>query len=87
MAPKITDEMREALLHQGSPIEVEDDATHQMYLLVARDEFRRRVQETLADPEQLKAAILARRDESRELNADWEHVDRDVWEADSSTNV
>lgn len=32
------------------------------------------------DEEKLKEAILSRRDESRKLNADWEHVDREVWE-------
>ena len=36
------------------------------------------------DREKLRAAIIARRDESRRLNADWEHVDREVWEADLS---
>jgi hypothetical protein len=32
------------------------------------------------DCEKLKAAILARRDESRSLNVEWEHTDRDIWE-------
>jgi hypothetical protein len=32
------------------------------------------------DPEKLRAAILARRDESRQLNDDWEHADRDAWQ-------
>jgi hypothetical protein len=34
------------------------------------------------DPAQVKAAILARRKESRTLNRDWEDVDREVWEPD-----
>jgi len=38
------------------------------------------------DPDKLKAAIMARRDESRELNADWEHADSEGWEADSPSN-
>jgi hypothetical protein len=36
---------------------------------------------SLIDREELKAAILARRDESRRLNDEWEAVDREVWEA------
>ena len=32
------------------------------------------------DREKLKAAILSRRDESRTLNEEWEHADREVWE-------
>jgi hypothetical protein len=32
------------------------------------------------DRDRLKAAILARRDESRRLNDEWEHVDRESWE-------
>jgi len=31
------------------------------------------------DRERLKQAILNRRDESRALNEEWEHVDREVW--------
>ena len=34
------------------------------------------------DPEKLASAILARRDESRRSNADWENADRDVWGAE-----
>lgn len=33
------------------------------------------------DREKIKAAILARRDESRRLNADWQQADRDTWES------
>ncbi len=83
MTLKLTQEMRDAL-KQDSPIEVEDDETHQV--LVAREEFRQQGQDTLADPDKLKAAIMARRDESREVNADWEHADSEVWEADSPSN-
>ncbi|MBI1904547.1 MAG: hypothetical protein HYS13_25920 [Planctomycetia bacterium] len=32
------------------------------------------------DAEKLKAAILARRDESRGLNREWEDVDRQQWD-------
>src|SRR5689334_17371833 len=32
------------------------------------------------DPEKLKAAILKRRDESRELNKEWDAVDREMWD-------
>lgn len=33
-----------------------------------------------ADREKLKAAILARRDESHTLNKEWEHADREVFD-------
>ncbi len=33
------------------------------------------------DRDKLKAAILARRDESRRLNDDWSHADKDTWES------
>lgn len=32
-----------------------------------------------ADEERLKAAILARRDDSRELNKEWGAVDSEIW--------
>lgn len=35
------------------------------------------------DREKLKAAILARRDESRTLNEEWEHADREIFEKPS----
>ena len=35
------------------------------------------------DREKLKEAILSRSDESRALNADWEHADREVWDRES----
>ncbi len=88
MTPKITQEMREALQQrQGHPIEVEDDQTKKFYVLVAREEFRREGGNAAVDAQQLKAAILSRRDESRELNADWECADREVWDADSPSNT
>ena len=41
MAPKLTPEMRSALSqHPGQPIEVEDDQTHRVYLLVDREDAR-----------------------------------------------
>lgn len=33
------------------------------------------------DHDTVKAAILARRDESRRLNDDWSHGDKDTWES------
>jgi hypothetical protein len=32
------------------------------------------------DPEKLKAAIKRRRDQSRELNKEWEAVDQEMWD-------
>lgn len=41
MPPKLTPEMREALAaHQGQPIEIQDDQTQRVYILVARDQAR-----------------------------------------------
>jgi hypothetical protein len=37
-------------------------------------------QQRAVDEKKLKAAILARRAASRELNEDWESVDRDAWD-------
>lgn len=36
--------------------------------------------EESVDREKLKAAILARRDESRAVNAEWEDADREAWD-------
>ena len=37
------------------------------------------VNEKPIDPKKMKAAIRRRRDQSRELNKDWEAVDREMW--------
>src|SRR4051812_40056351 len=48
MTPKLTDELREGLLRQpGRPIEVEDDRTQKVYILVAREDFSRLVDDSL----------------------------------------
>jgi hypothetical protein len=48
MTPKLTDEMREALNRQpGGPIEVEDDRTNAVYVLVDRTAFGKLVDDTL----------------------------------------
>lgn len=44
MAPRITEEQREALEQSaGGPVEVEDDRTRKVYLLIEEDEARRRL--------------------------------------------
>lgn len=44
MATKITDEQREALRENaGGPVEVEDDQTQKVYLLIEQHEARRRL--------------------------------------------
>ena len=41
MVAKLTNEMREALQQSGGrPVEVEDDQTQRVYVIVTRDEFR-----------------------------------------------
>lgn len=48
MSPKLTDEQRQAIeSRQGLPVEVEDDRTHRVYILVAREEFHHLVEEQL----------------------------------------
>jgi hypothetical protein len=42
MAPKINEEIRQALHEQpGKPIEVEDDQTHLKYVVIPADAFRK----------------------------------------------
>ncbi len=84
MRPKLTKEQTDALAHSaGEPIECEDEESR-IFLLVAREEFRGQERRLLDDPERLKEAILSRRDASRELNAEWEHADREVSDSPSS---
>jgi hypothetical protein len=55
MAAKLTnpDQIRQALLLSGGkPVEIEDDQTSAIYVIVARDEFRQRYQ-TLYDDSEL----------------------------------
>jgi len=48
MTPKLSEEQRQAIQNQeGGPVEVEDDRTQRVYVLVARDEFHRLVEEQL----------------------------------------
>lgn len=48
MNPKLSEEQREAIrTSHGRPVEVEDDRTHSLYVLVARDDFQRMVEERL----------------------------------------
>lgn len=48
MVPKLSDEQRLAIHNRdGGPVEVEDDRTQRVYVLVARDEFHRLVEEQL----------------------------------------
>lgn len=44
MTPKLIEELRDALQdNAGKPTEIEDAQTHQVYVLMTRDEFRRLV--------------------------------------------
>ena len=48
MLPKLSEEQRQAIQNRdGRPVEVEDDHTQRVYVLVARDEFYRLVQQHL----------------------------------------
>ena len=48
MTPKLTDEMREALVqHPDSPLRVRDESTQKLYVLVPEDDLRRMLHEEL----------------------------------------
>jgi bifunctional DNA-binding transcriptional regulator/antitoxin component of YhaV-PrlF toxin-antitoxin module len=48
MIPKLTDEQRAALsIHPGTAVEVEDEQTRRIYVLVAKDDFRQLVDGSL----------------------------------------
>ena len=48
MTPKLTEEMREALDRRaGGPIEIQDDETNAVYVLVAREAFGKLVDDAL----------------------------------------
>lgn len=50
MTPKLTSEMRDALAARpGEPIEIEDDQTHRVYLLVERDRAREQLDRWVID--------------------------------------
>jgi hypothetical protein len=61
---------------EGSILEIEGEAV--LRVLPAG--------EPAVDQERLRAAILHRRDASRETNAEWEDADRGVWDAGQSTD-
>lgn len=48
MRPKLSDEQRQAIRKtHGGPVEVEDDPTHRVYVIVSRDEFHQLVEDQL----------------------------------------
>lgn len=48
MTPKIPENIRQALhQQQGKPLEVEDEQTHKLYVIVAKEEFRKMVDDQL----------------------------------------
>ncbi len=48
MAPKLTEEMRQALRHQpDTPLEIEDDETRTSYVVIAKETFAQMVDEEL----------------------------------------
>lgn len=47
MPPKLSDEQRLAINREGGPVEVQDDRTQRVYVLVARDEFHHLVEQQL----------------------------------------
>ena len=48
MTPKLSEEQRQAIQNRdGGPVEVEDDRTQRMYVLIARDQFHHLVEEQL----------------------------------------
>jgi hypothetical protein len=58
MAPNLIKDLREALQgNAGKPVEIEDQQTHQVYILMTRHEFQRLVYDDsdLTDAEMLAA--------------------------------
>ncbi len=54
MTPKLTniDDVRKALVEShGQPVEVEDDQTHTVYVMVTREEFQKKYQPLYDDSE------------------------------------
>lgn len=54
MTPKLSniDDLRKALREsQGNPVEVEDDQTHTVYVMVTREEFQQKYQPLYDDSE------------------------------------
>ncbi len=48
MAPKIPDNIRDELnRHPGKPLEIEDAATHKVYVIVPKDDFVKMVDDEL----------------------------------------
>ena len=48
MTPRLSDEQRQALSDQaGAPLEVEDELTRKVYVIVPKDDFRRMVDDEL----------------------------------------
>jgi len=61
MAPKITPEMRAALSHHpGQPVEVEDDETRRVYLLVDAERGRALAEQWIKDQLQVGSDAAAR---------------------------
>ena len=84
MTPKLNQELEEALIRShGEPIEVESERNQKIYVLVGRDQYQQSLV-SAPDLDKLRQAIIARRDESRELNEDWQHADREVWDTSSN---
>jgi hypothetical protein len=82
MTPKLTEEQRQAIRqHPGEPVPIEDEESHERFYLVSEELLSNRH----VNRDALRQAILARRDESRQRNDEWEHADRDVWEHSTET--
>jgi bifunctional DNA-binding transcriptional regulator/antitoxin component of YhaV-PrlF toxin-antitoxin module len=68
MAPKLTDEQRQALeARPGQPVEIEDDRTQRVYILVARDDV-----ESLFDERLRRELQIGIEQADRGHVADWD---------------
>lgn len=76
MTPKLSEEQRQAIQNRdGGPVEVEDDRTQRVYVLVARDQFHRLVEE------QLRAELQVGFDQADAGDVDEWNVEEMVQEA------
>ena len=48
MTPKLTEEQREAIRRQGAPLQIEDDETRKVYVIID-DELHRRAMQALEE--------------------------------------
>lgn len=84
---KLSEELVHELAKQpDQPLWVEHPETHEKFVLLNSDAYRR-MQESIqeqspmstSEDDLIRQAIRNRREESRRLNEEWQHVDAETW--------